>query len=100
MVCHEGLENGIRVLAARQHAGIRRNAQRHEAIGHWPFLLRYALQRLAHELDPDRQRRLRALLGLAERALLIEADPHGADEILREAVEPGVLRLVRRARLA
>ena len=35
---------------------------------------------------------LRALLALAERAFLVEADPDGGHQMSGEAVEPGVLR--------
>src|SRR5204863_9285894 len=71
-----------------------------QAVGHAAGLLGHPLERLAHELHPDRQRGARALLRLPERPLLIEPDPHGGDEISREAVEPGVPGLVGGAGLA
>src|SRR3954451_10730047 len=56
-------------------------------------------------MDPDRQCGVRSLLLLAEPLLLVEADPHGSDEVRGEAVEPEILRVsrsrhVRGARLA
>ena len=46
-------------------------------------VLRHAGERLAHEVDPHRQRRARAFLVAAERPLLVEADPGGRDEVRR-----------------
>src|SRR5579862_9281837 len=54
-----------------------------------------AREGLRHEVDPDRQRRGRARGAAAERARLVEADPHGREQIGRVADEPGIDRLGR-----
>src|SRR5947207_10138846 len=100
VIRHEDFRNVVGILGAHQRAGLRRDPQRDQAVGHAAGLLGHPLERLAHELHPDRQRGARALLRLPERPLLIEADPHGGDEISREAVEPGVPGLVGGAGLA
>src|SRR6267143_6862704 len=73
---HENLRHAVRVLGAHQRAALGGDPQGDQTVGHDAGLLRYAPQRLAHELDPDRQRGARALLGLPERTLLVEAHPH------------------------
>src|SRR4029077_10811298 len=100
VIRHEDFRNAVGILGAHQRAGLGRDPQGDQAVGHAALLLGHPLERLAHELDPDRQRGARALLRLPERSLLIEADPHGGHEIAREAVEPGVPGLVGGAGLA
>ena len=63
-------------------------------------MLRSAGQRLAHEINPHRQRRACAFLVRPERSLLVEPDPGGRNEIRVEAGEPGVPAVVRRSGLA
>ena len=92
------MPSGFSALTSAPVCGEMRSC--HESFRHRPARVRHSLQRLAHEMYPDRQRGLRALLALAQRALLVEADPDRCHQIGREAIEPGVLGLVGRAGLA
>ena len=62
-------------------SGPRRDPHRHEPGRQRTADIGLAAQRLAHEIDPDRDRRTAALLALAERPLLVEADPDGGDDM-------------------
>ena len=76
------------------------DAREHDPLRHGEIAHRIRRRRRLHELDPDRQRGARAGLAPAEEAALVVADPHAGDDVRREAHEPGVGLLVRRAGLA
>ena len=56
--------------------------------------------RLGHEVGPDGRRRLAARLAAPELLHVVEADPDRGQQVGREADEPGVALVVRRAGLA
>src|SRR5262249_46289762 len=78
-------------------AGQRIDRHERDALRHVERLTGVAGQGALHELRPDRQRRLRA--AEADRLVVVEADPHDRQQLRREADEPGVAQIVRRARL-
>ncbi len=63
-------------------------------------MLGRAGQRLVHEVGPGGYRHTSPLFAVAQRAILIEPGPHGRDEIAVEAIEPSVVMIIGRARLA
>ena len=89
---------GSSALASKPVVG--RDARGDDAVGHRNLVPGRAGERLVHEEYPGRERRARALLALAQRAILIEAGPDGRHDVAVEAREPGVVRIVGGAGLA
>src|SRR5690606_25544773 len=96
----EYLDDGVAVQIARELARFRVDAGFDDAGRPRRLDVRNAGERLAHEIDPHRNRRASALLAAAERARQVEADPGRGGDLVRETDEPGVPAVVRRARLA
>src|SRR5262245_23858525 len=94
MTFHEDLEHRVGLTGPCHEASIRRDTNLYQSRRHWPGLLRHALERLGHEINPHWQCRASAFLTSAERTLLIESHPRRADERSIEAAEPDIASVV------
>src|SRR5690606_23835255 len=95
----EDLENRAFAAAVRTQAVLGVDAHGRDARRRVRPAPRDAVERLVHEIHPDRYRRRAAHLVRAERPVRVEADPCDGDDARMVAREPRVAVVVRRARL-
>ena len=84
---------GLRGVRGCRHAGVRVNLQGDDSVRGGEGLgvaILAVIERTLHKLGPDGQRGMGAFE--IEHAVIVEADPHDAQELGGEAGEPAVMR--------